>query len=55
MEGLYGGVGVFVYCYNGTTRAALGVFVVKGEGVDYFVVSKCMSPSGFDMAMFSSR
>ena len=34
VEGLYSGVGVFVYCENGTPGAALGVFVVKRGVVD---------------------
>ena len=55
MEGLYSGVGVFVYCENGIPGAALDVFVVKGEIVDYFVVSKFLSPNGYDMAVFGFR
>ena len=34
MKRLYSGVGVFVYCENGTPGATLGVFVVKGGFVD---------------------
>ena len=34
VEGIYNGVGVFVYCENGTPGAALCVFIVKGGVVD---------------------
>ena len=39
-----GCVGVFVNRKYGTSRAAFGVFVVKGWIVNQSVVSRCLSP-----------
>ena len=55
MEGLYGRVGIFVHREDGAAGATFGVFVVEGGVVDEFVVSECLSPYGFNVAMFGFR
>ena len=38
LDGLYSCVGRFVYCKDSIPRATLGVLVIEGRVVDYFVV-----------------
>ncbi len=42
-------------CEDCSFGAAFGLFVVEGRVKYYLVVSKCLSPNGFDMAVFCFR
>ncbi len=55
MEEFDGYVGVFVHREDGATGVAFGLFVIEGGVVDEFVVSECLSPYGFNVAMFGFR